>query len=371
MVSHSHSPVSYSPDGVTLTTSPSVSTAEIPQPLLSDQRAGVIPYKDPETTTPLRSGGSGGEPQQHGGSEGARGGCEDLCTTTCSKVRSDPSKEGASLRGTENACCVSDVEISRHPGNKASPRGGVNEFETRKACCSTGSHTHAAHEHKRASASAESICPHGTETACLHGTETVCPHGTKPASPPGTETAHCLTHNGAKPDSTPHRTETHCYTQDTHRTGAKCVVGGPQDPRAAGVDYHVAGPLRTKPGRGDPTLSMSCSDKLMRWNVLGCQGAMLAHLISHPIFLSSYTISSSVYSKEALQRAVYGRVVDSMQRENVTGLFVHKPQIFNCSCVGHEFEKCGLVDLPDMRIAPAGACCMRQNLHNSCTSSAV
>ncbi len=78
-----------------------------------------------------------------------------------------------------------------------------------------------------------------------------------------------------------------CQQQDMNRTGAKCVIGEVPDPaghRAAKtteVDYreakttplayHRTGPLRTKPGRGDRTLSLSCSDKILKWSQIGCQ----------------------------------------------------------------------------------------------------
>jgi hypothetical protein len=56
----------------------------------------------------------------------------------------------------------------------------------------------------------------------------------------------------------------------------------------------AVGALRRKPGRGDATLSMSCSDKLSRWCCLGVQGSLLSGLLSHPIYLSTLTLSVSV-----------------------------------------------------------------------------
>jgi len=59
---------------------------------------------------------------------------------------------------------------------------------------------------------------------------------------------------------------------DIHRTGAKCLsVETRQDPQLPGAAYHAVGAVRTKPGRGDRTLSVSCSDKLLRWCSSGIQ----------------------------------------------------------------------------------------------------
>lgn len=59
---------------------------------------------------------------------------------------------------------------------------------------------------------------------------------------------------------------------DIHRTGAKCLADETrQDPRLPGTAYHAIGAVRTKPGRGDRTLSVSCSDKLYRWHASGVQ----------------------------------------------------------------------------------------------------
>ena len=82
--------------------------------------------------------------------------------------------------------------------------------------------------------------------------------------------------------------------EDIHRTGAKCVSGGQQDPLAPGTAYHVTGVLRTKPGRGERTLSMCCSDKLAKWNIVGMQGALLSHFLTNPVYLSTITVGRYV-----------------------------------------------------------------------------
>ncbi|XP_062033398.1 tRNA-specific adenosine deaminase 1 isoform X3 [Lepus europaeus] len=94
---------------------------------------------------------------------------------------------------------------------------------------------------------------------------------------------------------------------DIYRTGAKCVPGEAGDSGQPGAAYHQVGLLRVKPGRGDRTCSMSCSDKVARWNVLGCQGALLMHFLEEPIYLSAVVIGKCPYSQEAMQRALLGR----------------------------------------------------------------
>lgn len=99
----------------------------------------------------------------------------------------------------------------------------------------------------------------------------------------------------------------HPQVPDIHRTGAKCVPGGPADPLHPGVRYHSTGVLRVKPGRGEPTLSLSCSDKLARWGVLGFQGALLSHYLREALYFSTVVVGKCPYSQDAMHRALVSR----------------------------------------------------------------
>jgi len=82
----------------------------------------------------------------------------------------------------------------------------------------------------------------------------------------------------------------------TLRTGAKLAGDVPLPCgawREAGGAAQAEGAARRKPGRGEATLSMSCSDKIARWGALGVQGALLARFMAAPLRLASLTVATA------------------------------------------------------------------------------
>ncbi|KAI5832728.1 hypothetical protein K523DRAFT_297677 [Schizophyllum commune Tattone D] len=114
-------------------------------------------------------------------------------------------------------------------------------------------------------------------------------------------------------------------SQDAEMAALKdSAVRSPIDPTIAarGRDnYALTGVLRTKPGRADapPTMSMSCSDKIAAWSVLGFQGALASLVLPIPMHIAHIVVGDvpedmrSVVLEDC-ERALWGRAGPSALR---------------------------------------------------------
>ncbi|XP_065360597.1 tRNA-specific adenosine deaminase 1 [Calliphora vicina] len=112
-----------------------------------------------------------------------------------------------------------------------------------------------------------------------------------------------------------------CIVESVY-TGAKLIGSHHSD----AMDQ-LEGAVRTKPGRGERTLSMSCSDKLAKWQVMGVQGALLDFLLDSPLYFDSLNFWGE-NDLATLERAMWKRFNNNYKHSKYC---LHIPKIKICN----------------------------------------
>ena len=151
-----------------------------------------------------------------------------------------------------------------------------------------------------------------------------------------------------------------------YRTGAKVITKPSEIPQASAVEKYdssqMCGAVRRKPGRGDPTSSVSCSDKILKWNILGFQGCLLKSLMDTSIYFSSITIAyvrdtpgvALDIESKVLHRALWQRAFWDLDNEQCTDMLDQSPKLLAVAVSREKMATCGLLQ-SESRSSPSGA----------------
>lgn len=109
------------------------------------------------------------------------------------------------------------------------------------------------------------------------------------------------------------------------------------------LDYNNTLAFRTKPGRIDSPLtgSMSCSDKILRWNALGLLGRWGSPFIESPIFLNDIVVDD-YYDEKSLFDALYFRGIKS-------SVPLNKPRMHKADYIFNDVYISNSTDDPDFK----------------------
>ncbi|KAG8964184.1 hypothetical protein FRC03_002128 [Tulasnella sp. 419] len=127
-------------------------------------------------------------------------------------------------------------------------------------------------------------------------------------------------------------------------------------------NYSAYGALRTKPGRSDaePTLSMSCSDKILLWTMTGLQGAHLS-MIMDPTYLDEIVVGDVQLSDRDTMRIECQRAFNERMRTSLSEIappFQHRAPIVSFTSQNFVHSKSQVSSRPDRSDIVSAAECV-------------